>query len=578
MKVKFTLIVLLIKTVCLNADNTKWITSNEFYQLVAQFKSSTSHVIIDTRSSNEFNGWKSFDTLFKKEFDFNQTGLATLYDIKSGHVINSLNLDADWIHIFENELREIVQTRMGLTLDGEKKSLILYDTKKERLEKAKKYLNSNFNLDLIYLCRLTDEELSRFVLTSNVTGNFFTQEPFYDQLLSPEALYAILRPFNDSYVINTKPVTDYFLFEVGSENFYEQSHIPTAVYLKIEDFIANGKRKSRQEIAKALLSYGILPYNVEMVILYGNPDPMPAYRVAIIMKSLGVKDVRVLNGGFRTWLIKNYPLETYRTKGYSVKNRIPENLKLYEEQAQLSLTPINYMVDENYVADMVKNREVFKQQYQLVDIRTFEEFSGEKTGYATIKYKGRIPGSFWGKAGTEVNQLEDFRNLDFTMRSGFDILKMWDELGIDYKRKNLIFYCGDGMRSAEVMFYAEVIGLYKISMYDGGWADWSSNKKNTFQIGAEDDDDVLKFENYKTTIVETTSEKTTTSKITKATDKITQTYKLNSTLISTKKPSRDPADVYYKNQFDSVTADPSRATKFKFSFFILVLAILVIWF
>lgn len=570
MKLKYFFLILFSNIVWLRADNTKWITSNEFYQLIAQFKSSNSHVIIDTRTSNEYNGWKSFDKLFSTGFDFNQTGLVTLYDLKSGHVTNSVNLDADWIHLFESDLKSLIEKRLGLSTDGDKKSIILYDTQKDRLEKVKTYLNSNFNLDLVYLCKLTDAELSQFVLTSNVTGNLFFQEPFYDQLLSPEALYAILRPFNDSYVINTKPVTDYFLFEVGPENFYEQSHIPTAVHLKMEDFMNGQKRKPKQEVAKTLLSYGILPYNVEMVILYGNPDPMPAYRIAIIMKSLGVKDVHVLNGGFRTWLIKNYPLETYRTKGYSVKNRIPENIKLYEEQSQLSLTPINYMVDENYVADLVKNRDVFKQQYQLVDIRTFEEYAGEMSGYANVKYNGRIPGSFWGKAGTGPNDLEDYRNLDYTMRSGSDILKMWDELNIDYKKKNLIFYCGNGMRSAEVMFYAEVIGLYKISMYDGGWMDWSSNKKNSFQLGPEEDDDVIIFENYKTTTASTSTALQTTN------SKTTLSNKFNSSISSsTKKTTKDPIDVFYKNQFDSVTADPSHATKSKFNYFFLILLVIL---
>ncbi|RNA10391.1 thiosulfate sulfurtransferase [Brachionus plicatilis] len=573
MKLTFVYTLLFVKLAWLSADNTKWITSNEFYQLVAQFKSSSSHVIIDTRSSNEYNGWKSFDALFSTGFDFNQTGLATLYDLKSGHVTNSLNLDADWIHLFESELKHTIETRLGLSADGQKKSIIVYDRNKERVEKVQQYLNANFNLDLVYLCKLTDDELSRFVLTSNVTGNLFFQEPFYDQLLSPEALYAILRPFNDSYVVNTKPVTDYFLFEVGPENTYEQSHIPTAVHFKIEDLMSGGTRKPKQQLAKALLSYGILPYNVEMVILYGNPDPMPAYRVAIIMKSMGVKEVRVLNGGFRTWLIKNYPLETYRTKGYSVKNRIPENLKLYEEQSQLALTPINYMVDESYVADLVKNRHVFNEQYQLVDIRTYEEFAGEQTGYAGVKYKGRIPGSFWGKAGTGPNELEEYRNLDYTMRSGADILRMWDELGIDYKKKNLIFYCGNGMRSAEVMFYAEVIGMYKISMYDGGWMDWSANKKNVFQLGAQEDDDVDVFENYKTTAASTTLSLTTLPS-----EVLAPNNKINSTSGTTQKSTQNSVDIFYKNQFDSVTADPSHASQLKFSHFALIFISLVILF
>jgi len=60
------------------------------------------------------------------------------------------------------------------------------------------------------------------------------------------------------------------------------------------------------------------------------------------------------------------------------------------------------------------------------------------------------------------------------MRSGLEILKMWDDLDIDYKRKHLIFYSGNGWRASEVMYYAELMGLHRVSMYDGGWYDWST--------------------------------------------------------------------------------------------------------
>ncbi|CAF0732362.1 unnamed protein product [Brachionus calyciflorus] len=564
-------------------DNVKWINSNEFLQLISQFKNSNSknYIVIDTRSSNEYNGWKSFDKMFQTEFDFNQTGLSNLYDFKSGHVTNSFNLDSDWLHLFDStQLNTLIENRIGLKAsnDSKKISVILYDINKQRLEKAKNYLNDNFNLDLIYLCKLSDDELSRYVLTSNITGNLFFQEPFYDQLLSPEALFAILRPHNVSYVVVTSPVTDYFLFEIGSENVYEQSHIPTAVFMKIEDFIDKNKRKSREEIAKNLLNYGILPYNTEMVILYGNPDPLLAFRMAIIMKAMGVKEVRVLNGGFRSWLIKNYPLETYRTKPITVnKNRIPQNLKLYEEQANLALTPINYIVDENYISDLVKNNDVFKSQYLLVDIRTHDEFVGESSGYANVKYMGRIPGSLWGKAGSDPSQLEEYRNLDYTMRPGWDILKMWDDLGIDYKKKNLIFYCGNGLRSSEVLFYAEVMGLYKISMYDGGWSDWSANLKNTFQLGEDPDEDIIAFEKYSTTSATSTSTKSgNNTGGSLSTIKKVNGSTLATTLSNTKKTTANQNDLFYKNQFDSVTADPSHGSLAKANLFCFIFSLILV--
>ena len=91
------------------------------------------------------------------------------------------------------------------------------------------------------------------------------------------------------------------------------------------------------------------------------------------------------------------------------------------------------------------------------------------------------------------------------MRSGTEILKMWDELGIDYKYKHLIFYSGNGWRASEVMFYAELMGLYRISSYDAGWFEWSNNPNNSIQIGPNRDSDSLALDSTTTTTVANTT-------------------------------------------------------------------------
>ena len=123
---------------------------------------------------------------------------------------------------------------------------------------------------------------------------------------------------------------------------------------------------------------------------------------------------------------------------------------------------------------------------------------------------GRIPTSLWGRGG---NQLEDYHNPDLTMRSGVEILKMWDELGIDYKYKHIIFYSDNAWRASEIMFYAELMGLYKISVYDGGWLEWSQNPSNSLQLGPSSDAGSISFETrFESTLpitTVTTTEETT---------------------------------------------------------------------
>jgi len=183
--------------------------------------------------------------------------------------------------------------------------IILYDTDKSRLERVKDFLDNNFSVKRIYLCQINEQEIARFVKKVNDTSLFF-REPLYDMLISPDALNAIIRPVRVDQTLKISPILEYKLFDVSNDELkyhYDIQHIPGAVHLSTDDLEERPlwNRKSSVELAKLFLSYGIRPNNSEMIILYGNPDPMASFRAAIILKSMGVRNVRVLNGGYQSW-------------------------------------------------------------------------------------------------------------------------------------------------------------------------------------------------------------------------------------------------------------------------------------
>ena len=119
----------------------------------------------------------------------------------------------------------------------------------------------------------------------------------------------------------------------------------------------------------------------------------------------------------------------------------------------------------------------------IVDIRGWEEHIGKTSGYEDLVYKGRIPTSKWGKAGSNPGKLEYFRNNDGTMRDFQQVLNGWMEgpWSIDIG-KTLIFYCGTGWRAAEVWVYAKQFGLKDVHIYDFGFYEWS-HLKNEVELG-----------------------------------------------------------------------------------------------
>lgn len=195
---------------------------------------------------------------------------------------------------------------------------------------------------------------------------------------------------------------------------------------------------------------------------------MASYRVATVLQYIGVKDVRVLNGGTLSWTMAGYELEKKSHEPTPVSDfgaRIPGNPDV-----------IDTMVE-------VKKGLETPQTFTLVDNRTWDERIGKISGYSYHDKKGRIPGSIFGYAGTSGSYgMEYYRNPDKTMRRAVEFLDLWQEQGIDTS-KHLSFMCGSGWRVAEIYYYADVYGLKDIGIFSDGWIGWSNMPENPVETG-----------------------------------------------------------------------------------------------
>jgi thiosulfate/3-mercaptopyruvate sulfurtransferase len=118
----------------------------------------------------------------------------------------------------------------------------------------------------------------------------------------------------------------------------------------------------------------------------------------------------------------------------------------------------------------------------LVCIRSWSEFTGEVSGYNYIKKKGRIPGAVFANCGSDAYHMENYRNLDHTTREYHEIERMWAEAGIGPDKHNA-FYCGTGWRGSEAFFNAWLMGWPRVSVFDGGWFEWSNDHENPYETG-----------------------------------------------------------------------------------------------
>ncbi len=267
--------------------------------------------------------------------------------------------------------------------------------------------------------------------------------------------------------INDAAQGDFLLFEVGSHTraLYRAGHLPRAGYFDTNEVEhpPDWNRLPDAELERMLIAHGIS--HDRPVVLYGRGSSAAA-RVAVILLYAGVREVRLLDGGLSAWIAAGYPLETGENPPVPASTfgiSIPARLEVFVDTEEVR----KMLAEENSV---------------VVSVRSWAEHIGETSGYDYISAKGRIPGSVWGGGGQGKDGMEDFHTPDGLLRPLDVIAARWRDAGIT-PDKHIAFYCGTGWRASEAYWIAKAMGYPKISVYDGGWLEWSGDPTNPVETG-----------------------------------------------------------------------------------------------
>lgn len=399
-----------------------------------------SWVIVDTRINDAYNGWK-------------------LEGVKrGGHIEGAVDFSANWLNTEVENKEAILSEAINTKGIDPAKNVVLYDANGKDALKVAEYLKDKGYKNLYtYDVKEWAEDES---LPMEIYENY--------KLIVPAS---IVKDILDGKTPETfEDATQIKIVEASwgeEDTSYANGHVPTSFHINT-DWIEPPPAWMLADdatLTEFALNNGFT--KDDTVIVTGEAQ-MAAYRVATALRYIGVKDVRVLNGGLGAWISAGYDVETESHKPTPVTDfgaKIPVNPDLIDtiEELKVSLTKPN--------------------EFMLVDNRTWEEHIGKSSGYSYHDLKGRIPGSVFGYAGkTDSNSLDYYRNIDNTMRNADEILAMWKEYGIDTNR-HLSFMCGSGWRAAEVLYYAQVMGLENTSLYSDGWIGWSNNPENPVETG-----------------------------------------------------------------------------------------------
>ncbi|WP_281647739.1 rhodanese-like domain-containing protein [Parendozoicomonas sp. Alg238-R29] len=392
--------------------------------------------IVDTRLNDAFNGWK---------LDGIERG---------GHIPGATDFSANWLKVdnddLETELSQILENK-GLSIE---QHVVLYDANGDDAEQVAEYLKQKgfknlYRFDFNEWANDADRPLVKFTNYQDIVPAVVVKDVLDGK--RPET-------FENAETIKMVEAS------WGKEKTaYRKGHIPTAFHVNTDIIEPPSNSKplmwmlaDDQVLTKFATDFG---FTKDDTIIVSSDEGTAAYRLAMVLEYLGVKDVRILNGGTLAWTMAGYDLETQSHKPTPVESfgaATPSRPEVF--------TTMEY----------VQNNINQNDDFVLVDNRTMDEHLGKTSGYTYHDKKGRIPGSVFGYAGTSDSYgMEYFRNPDKTMRNPDEFLSLWQQQGIDTS-KHLAFMCGSGWRAAEIYYYANVAGLNNISVFSDGWIGWSN--------------------------------------------------------------------------------------------------------
>jgi len=246
---------------------------------------------------------------------------------------------------------------------------------------------------------------------------------------------------------------------------YDTGHIPGAVkidwHTELNDPVLRDYLDGAQ-FAALMAAKGIS--RDDTVVLYGDKSNWWAAYTLWVFTLFGHEDVRLLNGGRDKWIAEGRELTTDKP----------------------TITPANYPVVERRDAPIRAFKEdvLANLDKPLIDVRSPEEYSGERTHMPAYPEEGALRGGHiptahsvpWAKAAND----------DGTFRSVADLNALYrDGLGIDGSEP-VITYCRIGERSSHTWFVlTHLLGIEGVRNYDGSWTEWGSAVRVPIVKGSE---------------------------------------------------------------------------------------------
>ena len=223
---------------------------------------------------------------------------------------------------------------------------------------------------------------------------------------------------------------------------YSRGHLPGAIFANLNTHLSappgtHGRHPlpKRQLFVDLLSCWGIT--HDTLLVPYDSNGSVYACRFWWMARWVGIKQVKVLNGGLGSWL----------SFGKKLSTDVPKQKR-------------SQFVAKSPLTRTVSAEDIQNHSYTLIDARAVERFRGE---VEPIDAKaGHIPGALCRpyEANLSTDGKLNTRSSQFNALNG-DL--------------DVVCYCGSGVSATQNIMAILLAGLPEPALYPGSWSEWIQN-------------------------------------------------------------------------------------------------------
>ena len=289
-------------------------------------------------------------------------------------------------------------------------------------------------------------------LAEGAQGDFISPDELTEMMKSDSVIIVSCRKTKNYRKVHIKGAVN-----VWHQDLYQSREVEYVEYAEDEEYEdeeylveVEGLINTPSELAEIFGAQGIS--EKKTIVVYDGGSNKYSGRLYWIFKYLGCKNVKILNGGMKSWRAERIALTPNKTKVKAV-TFVPKPDKAT-------------IVSPEYLEEHLND-----SKSAVVDARSKAEYDGEEG--RSVRF-GHIPGA--------INlEYKKILNKDGTVKSKADLEKIFEAAGIS-SDKEIFLYCETSVR-AGILYSAltSILKYKKVKVYDGAFSEWATDSSKPIE-------------------------------------------------------------------------------------------------